>query len=143
MSQQSQAVIQVQNLTKTYPLPKQERHGDKTTFQAVKGTSFDVYAGEIFGILGPNGAGKTTTLEIIEGLNQQTSGTISVLGLDNVTDTAAIKKQIGVQLQSSEYLHLEYLEQLTVLVFSSIDLPQRPLKQERQGQKYIYFFSYV
>ncbi len=115
MSQQPQKVIEVAHLTKTYQLPKQDRHAGKATFQAVQGISFDVLEGEIFGILGPNGAGKTTTLEIIEGLNQQTSGTIKVLGLDNITDTAAIKKQIGVQLQSSEYMHLMTLSELLKL----------------------------
>ncbi len=115
MSQQSQAVIQVENLIKTYPLPKRDHQFGKTTFQAVKGISFTVSEGEIFGILGPNGAGKTTTLEIIEGLNQQTSGTIKVLNLDNILGVASIKKQIGVQLQSSEYLHLMTLSELLKL----------------------------
>jgi ABC-2 type transport system ATP-binding protein len=45
-------------------------------FEAVKGISFDVRQGEIFGLLGPNGAGKSTTLEIIETLRQKTSGQI-------------------------------------------------------------------
>ncbi len=97
-------VITVNNLQKVYPLPKQDRKNGETSFEAVKGTSFSVEAGEIFGILGPNGAGKTTTLEIIEGLTQQTAGTVSVLSLDNIKDNAAIKQQIGVQLQSSDYV---------------------------------------
>lgn len=86
-------VIEVKSLTKSY----------KTT-QALKGTSFFVEKGEIFGILGPNGAGKTTTLEIIECLKPQTSGEVKVLGIDNQTHPDQIKKSIGVQLQSSEYL---------------------------------------
>lgn len=98
------AVISVTNLHKTYPLPRRERKTGQAVFEAVKGTSFEVLEGEVFGILGPNGAGKTTTLEIIEGLNQQTSGTVKVFNLDNLKDTNIIKKQIGVQLQSSEYI---------------------------------------
>ncbi len=66
-------VISVQNLKKTYPLPK-----GKGTMEAVKAISFTVAQGEIFGILGPNGAGKTTTLEIIEGLKSQSSGQVKV-----------------------------------------------------------------
>ncbi|MDB5114571.1 MAG: transporter ATP-binding protein, partial [Mucilaginibacter sp.] len=58
-----QPIITVNNLVKNY--------GD---FNAVKGISFEVYEGEIFGLLGPNGAGKTTTLEIIETLRDKTSG---------------------------------------------------------------------
>ena len=67
-------VIEITNLKKTYQLPRGDRKDGQTTFDAVKGTSFSVQKGEIFGILGPNGAGKTTTLEIIEGLKSQTSG---------------------------------------------------------------------
>jgi ABC-2 type transport system ATP-binding protein len=85
-------IIAVQDLVK--------RYGD---FEAVRGLSFDVYEGEIFGLLGPNGAGKSTTLEIIETLREKTSGTVVVDGLDLDKNPDAIKKIIGVQLQSSGY----------------------------------------
>lgn len=98
------AVITVENLKKVYPLPRKDRTNGEVSFEAVKGTSFTVEQGEIFGILGPNGAGKTTTLEIIEGLTKQTSGKVLVLNLDNISDSDKIKQQIGVQLQSSDYL---------------------------------------
>ena len=55
--------VQVDSVVKTYP------HPDGGTFNAVDGLSFEVKAGEVFGILGPNGAGKSTLLEIIEGLS--------------------------------------------------------------------------
>jgi ABC-2 type transport system ATP-binding protein len=99
------AVIEVKNLKKTYPLPHSSAKNGLKTMEAVKGISFGVEKGEIFGILGPNGAGKTTTLEIIEGLKQQTEGSVMVLGMDNLTQTDAIKEHIGIQLQSSQYLH--------------------------------------
>lgn len=108
-------VITVNNLRKVYPLPRQEWKNGVRSFEAVRGTSFSVAEGEIFGILGPNGAGKTTTLEIIEGLNIQTSGEVSVLGLDNISDTASIKQQIGVQLQSSDYVPQMTLSELLKL----------------------------
>src|SRR6476469_592533 len=111
-------VIEVQNLKKTYDLPRKDRKPGVTTFEAVKGTSFSVEKGEIFGILGPNGAGKTTTLEIIEGLNKQTSGQVTVLGLDNTKNVDEIKKRIGVQLQSSEYMALMSLSELLELFAS-------------------------
>lgn len=88
----SDAIIKVDNLVKKY--------GD---FEAVKGISFEVQEGEIFGLLGPNGAGKTTTLEIIETLRQKTSGTVTVAGLDLDKDPQAIKNIIGVQLQAAGY----------------------------------------
>lgn len=111
-------VIEVINLKKTYQLPRQERKKGAGVFEAVKGTSFEVEKGEIFGILGPNGAGKTTTLEIIEGLKEQTSGEIKVLGLDNRKDRAEVQKQIGVQLQSSQYMAQMTLAELLQLFAS-------------------------
>jgi ABC-2 type transport system ATP-binding protein len=93
-------IIEIQNLKKTYPSPK-----GKQPLEALKGVSFFVEKGEIFGILGPNGAGKTTTLEIIECLKPQTSGMVTVLEFDNIKSADDIKKRIGVQLQSSQYLH--------------------------------------
>src|SRR3954468_13542255 len=85
-------IISVRNLVKNY--------GD---FEAVKGISFDVFDSEIFGLLGPNGAGKSTTLEIIETLREKTSGEVIVDGLNLDKEPLAIKKIIGVQLQSSGY----------------------------------------
>jgi ABC-2 type transport system ATP-binding protein len=85
-------IISVQNLVKNYG-----------NFEAVKGLSFDVYEGEIFGLLGPNGAGKSTTLEIIETLRPKTSGTVTVAGLSLDEKPNEIKKIVGVQLQSSGY----------------------------------------
>ena len=85
-------IIEVQNLVKKY--------GD---FTAVKGISFNVSEGEIFGLLGPNGAGKSTTLEIIETLRQKTSGKVFVNGMDLDEKPNEIKKIIGVQLQTSGY----------------------------------------
>ena len=85
-------IITVKNLVKNYG-----------NFKAVKGVSFDVYEGEIFGLLGPNGAGKSTTLEIIETLRAKTSGEVNVAGYDLDKQPNEIKKIIGVQLQTSGY----------------------------------------
>src|SRR4029078_732012 len=84
--------ISVKNLVKNYG-----------SFQAVKGISFDVFEGEIFGLLGPNGAGKSTTLEIIETLREKTSGEVTVAEFDLDKDPQEIKKIIGVQLQTSGF----------------------------------------
>lgn len=113
-----QNVIEIKDLKKSYALPRADRKAGNTTFEAVKGTSFSVEKGEIFGILGPNGAGKTTTLEIIEGLKTQTSGKVEVLGLDNTKQADEIKKRIGVQLQASEYMNLMSLGELLELFAS-------------------------
>jgi ABC-2 type transport system ATP-binding protein len=99
-----EAIITVNGLTKNY--------GD---FQAVKGISFEVYQGEIFGLLGPNGAGKSTTLEIIETLRQKTSGKVMVDGIDLDKHPDDIKKIIGVQLQTSGYYPNLNLTELLLL----------------------------
>ena len=88
----SATIISVKDLIKNYG-----------NFQAVKGISFDVFEGEIFGLLGRNGAGKSTTLEIIETLRTKTSGTVTVNGLDLDKSPDEIKKIIGVQLQTSGF----------------------------------------
>ena len=89
---EKQKIITVSKLVKNYG-----------NFNAVKGISFDVYEGEIFGLLGPNGAGKSTTLEIIETLREKTSGEVIVDGLNLDKQPNEIKKRIGVQLQTSGY----------------------------------------
>ena len=73
------------------------------SFQAVKGISFHVQEGEIFGLLGPNGAGKSTTLEIMETLRLKTSGEVTIAGFDLDKHPDEIKKIIGVQLQTSGF----------------------------------------
>ncbi len=101
-------IIQVQDLVKKY--------GD---FTAVKGISFSVNEGEIFGLLGPNGAGKSTTLEIIETLRQKTAGKVFVDGMDLDREPEEIKKIIGVQLQTSGYYPLLNLTEL-IKLFSGL-----------------------
>ncbi len=86
------ATISVRDLRKSYG-----------PVRAVDGVSFEVQRGEVFGILGPNGAGKTTTLEIVEGLRQADSGTVSVLGLAAWPRNPALLPRIGVQLQASSF----------------------------------------
>jgi ABC-2 type transport system ATP-binding protein len=85
-------IIQVKNLYKKY--------GE---FEAVRGITFDVYEGEIFGLLGPNGAGKTTTLETIETLREETDGDVIIDGVSINVDPQRIKKNIGIQLQESGF----------------------------------------
>src|SRR6266852_5133517 len=84
------SILQVENLVK--------RYGD---VEAVRGVSFNVEEGEVFGLLGPNGAGKTTTVEILEGLRDPDGGRVSVCGLDPQRESAALKHEIGAALQST------------------------------------------
>ncbi len=85
----TEAIIDVRGLVKHYG-----------ALTAVDGVTLKVMTNEIFGILGPNGAGKTTTLEMVEGLREPDAGSITIAGIDVVADPAAVKRVIGVQLQS-------------------------------------------
>jgi ABC-2 type transport system ATP-binding protein len=76
-----------------------KRYGDTT---AVDGVSFDVAAGQIFGIIGANGSGKTTTVECVQALRRPDGGSVRVFGIDPQTDRAALRSVIGSQLQESE-----------------------------------------
>jgi ABC-2 type transport system ATP-binding protein len=82
---------------------------------AVDDVSFEVEAGEIFGLIGPNGAGKTTTMECVEGLRAPDRGTISVLGLDPARSRHALQQRIGVQLQEAQL-------QKRIKVWEAVDL---------------------
>jgi len=112
-----QTIISVRDLKKKY--------GD---FEAVKGISFEVKEGEIFGLLGPNGAGKSTTLEIIETLREKTSGEVIVNGFNLDKDPGEIKKIIGVQLQTSGYYPGLNLTELIELFGGLYNRSVRPLE---------------
>jgi ABC-2 type transport system ATP-binding protein len=75
------AIIEVVNLVKRYG-----------AVEAVRGVSFLVGEGEVFGLLGPNGAGKTSTVEILEGLRRADGGTVTVCGLDPERRSTELKQ---------------------------------------------------
>ena len=68
--------------------------------EAVRGLSFAVERGEVFGLLGPNGAGKTTTIEILEGYRSRSAGRVSVLGHDPEIRDRRLQERVGIVLQS-------------------------------------------
>ena len=128
----SPSIISVKNLVKSYG-----------TFTAVKGISFDVFPGEIFGLLGPNGAGKSTTLEIIETLREKTSGEVWVNGMSIDKSPENIKKIIGVQLQTSGFypnLNLIELIHLFIGLYQSevdpIELLRKVNLEDKANSKY-------
>jgi ABC-2 type transport system ATP-binding protein len=83
-------ILEVDNLVKNYG-----------NVQAVRGVSFCVDEGEVFGLLGPNGAGKTTTVEILEGLRNPDGGRVRVCGYDPQVSPNELKHEIGAALQST------------------------------------------
>jgi ABC-2 type transport system ATP-binding protein len=85
------SAIAVRDLRKSY--------GD---YEALRGISFEIREGEVFGLLGPNGAGKTTTIEILEGYRTRDGGEVDVLGFDPERAGSAFRERIGVVLQHSQ-----------------------------------------
>src|SRR5712671_2304965 len=86
--------VEVAELRKRYP---------KGKVDAVRGISFAVERGEIFGLLGPNGAGKTTTVEILEGYRERSAGEALVLGEDPGRHSRTLRERVGIVLQSSGF----------------------------------------
>ncbi len=121
------AILEVKNLKKRY----------EETY-AVKGVSFEVAKGEIFGILGPNGAGKTTTLEMIEGMRPIDSGQVVLNGVDVAKDPYRVKEMIGVQLQSSSFfINLTLVELLKLFgdLYAQKTHPHALLKEVNLEEK--------
>jgi ABC-2 type transport system ATP-binding protein len=110
----SESIVKVNNLRKSY-----------SGREVVKGISFEVKAGETFGILGPNGAGKTTTLEMIETLRPIDAGTVTISGADVAKQPQKIKYMIGVQTQSTAFMDkvklTELLEQQAAAYGEKVD----------------------
>jgi ABC-2 type transport system ATP-binding protein len=97
-----QPILTVTNLKKIY-----------NSRPVVKGISFEVKDGEVFGILGPNGAGKTTTFEMIEALRPIDDGEVILDGINVHSNPHKVKQIIGIQLQSTSfYDKMTLLEQL-------------------------------
>ena len=82
---------------------------------ALRGVSFEIDEGEVFGLLGPNGAGKTTTVEILEGYRKRDGGSVEVLGVDPQHAGRGWRERVGIVLQSSSlYVTLTVRESLAV-----------------------------
>lgn len=96
MSAKPEKALVVSDLHRYYRTSKGILHKRQQTVEAVKGISFDVEFGELFGLVGPNGAGKTTTIKMLTTLLTPTSGGARVLGFDIVKDVTEIRRRIGI-----------------------------------------------
>jgi len=88
-------VVEVRDIRRTYRTTTGVLRRRALDVEAVRGVSFEIEQGELFGLLGPNGAGKTTTIKMLITLLIPTSGTATVLGLDVVKDAREVRKRIG------------------------------------------------
>ncbi|MFY2562768.1 ATP-binding cassette domain-containing protein [Corallococcus terminator] len=116
MTSPDELAIEVKGLVK--------RFGDVV---AVDGIDLDIRRGECVGLLGPNGAGKTTTVEILEGLQEPTSGHVRLLGLDWKRSATQLRQRIGLTLQETRLVEHLTVEE-TVKMFASFY--PRPLPVE-------------
>ena len=89
------AAIEVRELERTYRSRRGLRKRTETSNHALRGISFDVEPGELFGLLGPNGAGKTTTIKILTTLLLPSGGTARVLGIDPARQARELRGRIG------------------------------------------------
>lgn len=113
----SKDILVVKDLEKSYDKKK-----------VVKGVSFNVAKGEIFGILGPNGAGKTTTLEMLEAMRPIDGGTATLAGLDVAKQPQKIKEIIGVQPQTASFEEKTKLKELLEFFASTYGEKIDPMK---------------
>jgi len=109
----TEAAISVRDLRKSYG-----------QLDAVRGISFEVRRGEVFGLLGPNGAGKTTTVEILEGYRERSGGEISVLGHDPELREMALRQRVGIVLQSSGFYPRARVREAVELVAGAYPSPR-------------------
>jgi ABC-2 type transport system ATP-binding protein len=112
-----QALVIVRDLEKSYG-----------SVSAVRGVSFEVRRGEVFGLLGPNGAGKTTILEVVEGMLPIDRGTVTVDGLDVARHPERVRRSLGIALQKSAFFERLTLTELLDL-FADLYGKQRQAEQ--------------
>jgi ABC-2 type transport system ATP-binding protein len=127
MAKKSDVILSVKGLRKSYDGK-----------EVVKGISFDVRRGEIFGILGPNGAGKTTTLEMIETLRPIDGGSATIDGIDVASNPYEIRSIIGVQPQTPGFqdkTKLTELIQMFAAAYGEKVNPKQFLDEVNLGDK--------
>src|SRR5881394_1714010 len=114
------AVVEARDLHRVYKTHTGTLRRRVKEIEAVRGVSFEIEKGELFGLLGPNGAGKTTTIKMLITLLIPTSGSARVLGLDVVRQAREVRKRIGyvfggergVYERLSGYDNLRYFAEL-------------------------------
>ncbi|GAB4479464.1 MAG: daunorubicin resistance protein DrrA family ABC transporter ATP-binding protein [Anaerolineales bacterium] len=99
--------VVIENLVKIYTVRQRKGllHSQKIEVEALKGVSFEVAQGELFGLLGPNGAGKTTLIKILTTLLLPTAGKVYVNGYDVVKQENQVRASVGCMLMGERGLY--------------------------------------
>jgi ABC-2 type transport system ATP-binding protein len=117
--------ISIRNLSKTYPVPFRRvreffRRPVKDPVEALRGVSFEVETGEIFGLIGRNGAGKTTLTKIVATLVQPTTGNVSVRGNDSVEHDEHVRRDIGLATAEERSFYWRLTSEQNLLFFARL-----------------------
>lgn len=117
--------VSIDRVAKTYPVPflrlkKLLRRKFKTPVEALRGISFNVHEGEIFGLIGPNGAGKTTLTKIIATLVQPTSGQVTVSGHDSVREDEIVRRNVGLAGAEERSFYFRLTSEQNLLFFARL-----------------------
>ena len=134
----SESAISIRNLSKIYPVPFRRvraffRRPAKEPVEALRDVSFDVRAGEIFGLIGRNGAGKTTLTKIVATLVQPTTGSVSVRGNDSVSHDVQVRAEIGLATAEERSFYWRLTGEQNLMFFARLHgLGDRTAKQRIQ-----------
>ena len=129
------SAISVRNLSKTYPVPFRRvraffRRPVKDPVEALRGVSFEVKTGEIFGLIGRNGAGKTTLTKIVATLVQPTTGSVAVRGHDSVSEDEHVRREIGLATAEERSFYWRLTSEQNLMFFARLHgLSDRAAKQ--------------
>jgi ABC-2 type transport system ATP-binding protein len=129
------SAISISNLSKTYPVPFRRlrsffRRPVKDPVEALRDVSFEVQTGEIFGLIGRNGAGKTTLTKIVATLVQPTTGSVSVLGHDSVSQDEHVRREIGLATAEERSFYWRLTSEQNLMFFARLHgLSDRAAKQ--------------
>lgn len=127
----NQIVIEVQNVTRSYTTDVGLFKKEKKKVEALKGISFSVRKGEIFGLLGPNGAGKTTMIKILSTMLIPHSGKVSILGLDPAADHRLLRPKINFILGGERNLYWRLSAYDNLSYFADLYKIPKSIKKER------------
>jgi len=119
------SVVTIENLSKIYPptFPRLKKflHLEvKPTVEALKNVSFEIQAGEIFGLIGRNGAGKTTLTKIIATLIQPDAGRVTVSGFDSILDEVKVRSLIGLATAEERSFYWRLTAEQNLLFFARL-----------------------